>query len=307
MTRYYQPLGRVHFFAPLIMLTGGIGAAFALGLLFGILTVIDPFIYIMNLIGTVALGIIAGLAFHDTGRSSRLRIRPIANIRPLFIALCAIYANGVGWTFGFYQFEELATTPRGLAMMAQIAVADGRWSVFGWTPSIWHFYLIWFSEAGIILCCGVAAAARYLGVPYCERCQIWTRTVLTVRPLAPVEERCDFVHQLEREEYRVLESLTRLAEDTKSYMKILIKDCPSCRSFKLATFSRVDISTPDEMGKVKTMVETFCTDLLIDAKAFGMLQRLQEEPIEVKSNLVKEEKPKLSPVAESCVRQVLHD
>jgi len=304
-TRYYRPAGLFRL-VPFATRIAGIGTAFMLGIWFGVLTALNPFVYSFNLLGTIALGVIAGIAYQTSRSFPCSKNRTLILQGRLLVAMSAIYANGVGWAIGLFQFEDMAFTPKGLEALASIAAAKAVLSTQGWTPTIWQPFTIWAAEAGAILCIGVAIGTWCLKTPFCTRCYSWTRDLFMVSPLTLVEDTEIFVQSLENEDFDVLESLSFQTDIFQTFMKIQTKACPRCKNFMLATCSHVTL-TSDAKGEITAEKEIFCEDILINSHAFDNLQRLHQRSNDTESDSKEKEILKVSPVAARCVQQVLQD
>lgn len=271
--RTYKHSGKVAPQAFILMLLAGLGCSIALGLIYGIVTWLNPFIYI-NILGTFFFGLAVGKTVEWAGKTGKCRNLTWLTICTLFAVGIGIYISWVAWIFAASEWTLLILFPWDLITVLQGIAQEGAWEIFGYTPTGFVLYAIWLAEASIISIVAVMMCDDVLKKSaFCERCQVWLEQPHSYGPFAALgqAERKQLRAALAQQDYAHLDSLQSLQEGDATFTEVHLQACKSCSDLCLLSVQDVTPSV-DDKGNVTFKPEPIVDRLLIRADAFAEIE-----------------------------------
>ncbi|MCP4216813.1 MAG: DMT family transporter [bacterium] len=273
--RYYQYSGVFTFQGILFMvILGAVGAA-VLSALYGYGTKYIPFIYV-NVLLTVGLGILVGALVGKGAKWGNVRKPGLATIFGIVFGIVAEYGGWVAWFYAVTEQKILVLSPK-ILLAAIGATADtGAWTIFGWTPTGWALYIVWFIEAFLIIGLAGVAASTVASEPYCETCSKWLDKKESLPERIAVSDPDALKTQLENGDYKALTDLKPvMTHKVSCYSAIEVLMCDKCLNLYLLDVKTVEKGT-DKKGEETNDEETIVSNLIIDSYTYNTLKKVPE-------------------------------
>ncbi len=237
--------GRVPVWGPAVMLVVGSLVGAPIGLLYGYLSAINPFVY-LGVLGAIAFGVLLGVAAAFGARQGNVRSLPLAAVGATGVAAVALYAAWITWFHA--KTDAWLTTPDDLALGFELVLEAGAWSVFTVTPTGDALASVWALEA--LIATGAAAAAAYGDMErrgYCEACARWTQDAPTV---AFAHVAAGRVRALARAgDLRALAARGPAPADAVERTEVVLSRCEGCEELHLASVTLVELERSRDGGK----------------------------------------------------------
>jgi hypothetical protein len=285
---YYSHSGS--FSPPGFMMALGIavGAALVLAFVYAYFTVYIPVVGTITFVLSAGFGALVGAIAAKGLELGKVRNVGLSVVVVLVASLLGYYVSWAAWLHALLNkagFEvglgELLTSP---ALMWDFIVAineSGSWTFKDLTPTGGFLWVLWALEAvlilGVAIFLGLALAAK---VPFCERCNTWTRGALGVAFLddqAPAEALRD---RLEDKDLAAVEAIGAPTVGDRFY-RLDLHECPQCKTLCTLDASLITIAV-DKEGNRSEKADDVCKGLLLEpeqAQAVRDLgQRLAETP-----------------------------
>jgi hypothetical protein len=249
--RYYRPSGAVPVMATLTMLFGGMVTALLFGLISALINRWLPYAIVL-LSMTVGYGAAVGGGVRFSARIAHVRHPGFTRFVAFAIGLFAVYIAWVWymWVWSLQAFDPIANTrnffwwftnPGGIWNQIQVFVANGRWTVGGWTPKGATLYAIYTLEAGLYVFFAMAVAVNP-SLTYCEDCRRWTDEKKKLAHM-PLSDANALRTALEAEQYDILNELRSQPCDMNDRLDVSAAVCPTCTATTFLSVSRVKVST----------------------------------------------------------------
>ena len=270
--QYYTPSGTAPPAGLARMMGLAVGAAVGLGVVYGALVQLNPFIYI-NILATGAFGFGIGWAAARGGHDGKVR-------SPLFAVLTGVLAGLVGSYVGWASWLSTlaARAGEGMLIWDPLSIAaliygigqEGAWSLKSFTPTGALLYGLWAIEALLIV--GIAAwvARGDSSAPFCERCDAWPVGALgVVVGLAPDQARLK--RDLEQGSFDALKTLE--GGGPGHFTELRLSACPTCGDRGFLHLQEVTV-THDAKGNEKRKETVFVPNLQLNRAAMDELKSL---------------------------------
>ena len=249
----------------------------AAGVGYGILTYLNPFIY-LNVLGTIGLGWLVGKAVAKAGQIGKVRCAGAAVIFGSLAGLVACYAGWVGYLLALSEFEALVLNPLALLRILGKLSEKGIWSIHKMTPTgivLWSF---WLAELGILVYFAAIQCREALArVPFCEECERWTAEEQDAACLEVCE--MDMLRQaLEARHWEVLTQLDRSDPASPNCLRLNLHVCPECANSNFLTVRHV-VVTVDSEGKKNTSAEDVAARICIPAETVAAVRAIMKVPL----------------------------
>ncbi len=271
---YYEFSGKIGPLGVITVLLPGVVASIVLGFIYAYAIFFIPFVYI-NFFITVFFGAGIGAAVGWGARIGKVRNGAV-------IALAGLGFGLVGECFQWWKWVEIGvasasikvTSAGQLIEVIQAIAENGAWSIFGFTPTGFLLYLIWFAEGTIIvLGAGLVAYGMFSSSPFCEKCKNWLKVAKKIEPLTALEDPETARIQLEQGHFDVLEALTRQSGSPVEFTRLELTHCPGCFNLFLISVRAIEL-TNDSDGDVVEDETDVVEHLLIDKATYGKLRKI---------------------------------
>ena len=262
--RYYQSSGDIPFHATPLMFAAGVIVAVIVSLpLVLIAAMADRVIIAMAC--SLGIGALAGLTVRGISRLTQVRHPDFVRFVGLVVGVLAVFFAWVWFVWALNEFNMVVlrdrlTHPLNIFEDMNELAAVGLWSIFDYTPRGWELYGFWIAEAVSIIVLATVTSADD-SESFCEPCQRWTKDsgILLHLPRTGVDE---LRHNLEQEQYGILDTLRRESCDMDDRFDLAIAECPKCQLTNFLTIQRVKMGRDSENRPEKT-TESLITNLIV--------------------------------------------
>lgn len=213
---YYRPSGIAPLKGVLITLLVAIPTALLLGLGYSWCIWKIPFIYI-DVILTVALGLILGMITQGLMRLGKIRSTPVSVFMGFIIAAVAIYAKWSEWSvmvdgeifdagYTVAQSNILTTLAQPLYTLDRMTLLNetGLWSLHDIEVNGILLWAVWAIEAGIIFFLILACVFRQSRLPFSETGDNWIKGMVSPDLIEAKVTFKEMRQQLEQENFSLL-------------------------------------------------------------------------------------------------------
>ncbi|MBN1911492.1 MAG: hypothetical protein JW818_17245 [Pirellulales bacterium] len=272
---YYRHSGAVSPVGLVMTFLAGLATACVLAIVYSLLIVHVPFIYV-NFLATAGFGVAIGMAIGHTAKAGKIRNPMVIGVFGLIFGLMGLYiAWGVDLIarVGFPDYV-LAFHPRWLAHHIAIFYEEGYWG-FGEKPVTGIVLaIVWLIEAGVII--GLATLIAYgvtATLTFCERCGTWNQLEEDVRRLVIGPGQEAVLERLKTGDLTVLMELSVAPPEASVYLRVDLAHCATCSDSAYVTVQMVT-ETVDKDGDVSTNANALLTNLLIAESDLAHLREI---------------------------------
>jgi len=277
--RYYEHSGRFGPAGVVATLLAGAVTALILGPLYGLISFINPFIYV-NFLLACGLGLAVGWMAGGGARAGKVRHVGATAALAAVAGLVAVYGNWVAYILVLSEGELLAVSPARLLWAIGLVADNGAWHLSDWTPTGAVLWALWALEAAIIVGLAVYAARRRIAQgAFCERCQRWAEGE-TLAPYTLTADRPDLVEALEAGRYEALGAFARAPEGANPHAEFDLAACPACGDFRLLSIRHVAEVAGKKKKEKTRQVSDIVRNLMVDARAHEIVRGLPAAPPE---------------------------
>jgi hypothetical protein len=271
---YYKQSGRFKPYAPVVLFLGcGLCSALA-GVLYGIVNLYSPSVYI-NVFLPVVLGLGIGALIWWVAKWTHTRSLKMVVAAGLFSGVLLEYTAFVSWVFALSKWQVLVLMPQDIFRVLGLLAVDGVWEISGAVFTGWELYTVWVLEACAIV--AVAAFFPYVKVKpmaYCERCGAWVTGRKSVLPFEPIANPAEFRAHLERGDFAVLGSLAAVSYDAPNCTSYDLSHCTWCNDLYLLSIETIK-KTVNNKGSVEEVKTEVIRNMIIDAESHELIQQLE--------------------------------
>lgn len=246
--RYYNNTGRVPFAGVILIQLFAVIAGAIGGLIYGLLTYHNPFIYI-NFLATFGFGLLMGFSVQFGATLGKVRSRFFTGLLGLAAGVLGMYFAWVFYLWRVPFIDQFLWNPEKLWFAWEFFFENGLWEMKGWTPTGWVLIGFWLVEAGIVIVTSIGVSLSN-DAPFCDECNEWTDSAISPArmPHTDIEQ---LRGDLEEENYAVLEELQNQPASNADYLQASVHCCPNCEECNYLTISHITITT-DNDGDLQT-------------------------------------------------------
>jgi hypothetical protein len=269
--RYYQESGSVSPMGVLSLVGVGTICAAVLGFVYGYAIFYIPLIY-LNFFITLFFGIGMGAALGKAGFWGKVRNTKVMIAAGVFFGVLAWYVGWVAWIHAWNGQPLADLTPPVVLNTMVVLSYTGAYEIFGWTPTGFALYAIWFIEAAMIIGGAFLVALVALGrKPFCEECDDWTHESVVSSRLQPIANPKELISSLEQHDMSVLTNLQLVDHNDVLRTKVSFHKCDGCGGSKYLTVDQITVSFDDE-GKAEEEVDDIVENLLLSSSDYATIQ-----------------------------------
>lgn len=278
--RYYQESGSLNANGALATVAATVLSAAVLGLLYGIISFVNPLIYV-NFLGAIFMGIGIALVIGKVGYWGKVRNSKVIMVTGLLAGIVSLYAAWVGWLFALTEFGMWILNPVDMLSLMEVLSIEGIYEIFGFAPTGGTLYAIWGVEAVIILGGTFLNAQGSVGrQPYCEECEDWTNEQILLQSLTPVSNRSSFISALERHDFQPLMGLEVTSNVREHRTRVSVHRCSGCSGSKYLSVDAVQLKWDDD-GKPSEEVNPIVDNLILSSSEYADLLEWQKKMLTV--------------------------
>ena len=274
-SRYYQESGAASPAGILMTFGARIAAALVLGALYGILSFINPFVYV-NFLGAIFLGVGVGMAVGKSAGWGSVRNTKIIMAAGALAGVLTLYAAWVGWLFAGTEFTEIIARPGDIFATMGFLGEVGVYEIFGFAPTGGVLYAIWGIEAAIIVGSTFLNTLGNTGrQPYCEECEDWTHEEIVTDRLEVVRNPGALIKALEAHDMTAVTDLAMVSAGNDRRTKVSLHKCNGCSGSKYLTVDGIEISY-DNDGDASVDETPLVENLVLTNSDYATLQEWKQ-------------------------------
>jgi hypothetical protein len=264
----FEPTGVAWSFAAMI------GAGVGMGYLYGVLTWVVPFIYVVVL-GTIGLGLLVGFLSTVLTIKANTRNNTLIVLGPALASLAAFYSAWAGYLFAASDWQYFFWEPVEIVSTIQRIAENGLWSMFGNTPTGLVLYSIWLVEAAIIVGLGLILGIGHINnPPFSENAGAWadqTEVLPPAKALTPetIRQVREQIKHGDLSCFGLFEPLND-GDFAGVHTSFRVAWAPGHEQEQFLTITSVMI-TEDEQGNVQTNNTPIANNMIIDPEARAVI------------------------------------
>lgn len=274
--KFYRHSGKTSLLGIILIgIMGCIGVPI-LGLLYGVLMRVIPFIYIN---GFLVLGyvFVVGSILAYIAKYGKIRNMILLGLTAFFIGLLADYAGWVGWLTvmaGSPLFLIEFFLPTDIIYFITQVAKEGAWTISGTTPTGGILYFLWFLEAfavvGGIVYVTVTDLAK---TPFCEDSDRWADKRTQIGAFTPISNMSQFRQEIKQGNLSAFNSLKPSRPEDRHFTTLVLYECEHCRNFFVLNVEDVRLVT-NSKGKTEAKVKRVLSNLMLTPFQLAGLKRL---------------------------------
>lgn len=283
-TKYYRHSGSVSGGGLVLgTIAASIGVAIAAAI-YAAAVLYIPLAGVITFVLAAGFGSVAGFIVGHALQFGKLRNDKIAFLVASVLALEALYVSWASWTTLLLwrsdveaSFLPLLESPALLWSVVRELNGVGAWSVGGFSPTGGLLWALWGLEALIILGLATLVPLGILTLPFCERCERWSKLDEDIARFADTDSDSDsdsdsLKSSVEGGAVEFLSSLGKPSVKDTTWLRADLHRCPSCDDLHTLTLSRVTVT--NDKGERKENAQSILQHLLLPKTAAAALREL---------------------------------
>ena len=273
----YSPSGKFELIGIFYMILFGLFTSIVLGLGYSYLIYYIPFVYI-NFFITIGLGSFVGISVWYGCKFGKSRNVNLTLIISFFSGLIALYVSYITWVY--IITNSIIYSPKGLYLFAKIVSYTGAYSIFGYTPTGFVAWTIWFIEALLIVVIPLFVVhTNLINTIFCEKCKKWATKKEIVSNLEFINDPSMLNEIINKSNFSHL--LTLKTTKLPVFTQIELISCESCDKSRYINVNAVAM-VKNKDGKLeeksKELVNNAKIDLDIYKKLLIKKSTLENQP-----------------------------
>jgi len=278
--KFYRHSGRAPILGLILIGLAGFIAVPILGLIYGVLIRVIPFIYI-NVFIVIGYAYAVGFVLSSVAKYGKVRNMVLLGLAAFFFGVLADYVGWVSWlavVAGDPTFLIEFFFPMDILYFITVIAEEGAWTISGTTPTGGFLYFIWFIEA-----CMVIGGSTYLTVtslsetPFCEDSDAWADKKSQVGAFAPLKNPAQFKQAVTQGNFSAFNELKPARPEDMHFTTLQLYECVQCRNFYVLNVNDVTV-TINNKGKADTKTRSVLSNLIVTPHQLASLRRLAEPP-----------------------------
>ena len=275
-TRFYRHSGKAPILGLILIGITGFIAVPILGLIYGVLIRIIPFIYI-NALVVAGYAFAVGFVLSKVAIFGKVRNMFLLGLAGFFFGLLAEYVGWVSWLAvlvgdPYFLFEFFF--PQDILYIITLVAEDGAWSISGTTPTGAFLYILWFIEA-----CVVIGGITYITVtsvsktPFCEESNAWANKKSQIGAFATLQNKAQFKEAISQGNFSAFNELKLAKDEDMQFTTLTLYECEHCRNFFVVNVDEVTVKI-DNKGRASTQSKPVVSNLLVTPIQLSDLRKL---------------------------------
>jgi hypothetical protein len=278
--KFYRHSGKAPILGLILIGLAGFIAVPILGLIYGVLIRVIPFIYI-NVFIVIGYAYAVGFVLSSVAKYGKVRNMFLLGLAAFFFGVLADYVGWVSWlavVAGDPTFLIEFFFPMDILYFITVIAEEGAWTISGATPTGGFLYFIWFIEA-----CMVIGGSTYLTVtslsetPFCEDSDAWADKKSQVGAFAPLKNPAQFKQAVTQGNFSAFNELKPARPEDMHFTTLQLYECVQCRNFYVLNVNDVTV-TINNKGKADTKTRSVLSNLIVTPHQLASLRRLAEPP-----------------------------
>jgi len=229
-----------------MVLAGALAVGLGLGFAYGYLMPFIPFVYI-NLLITIVYAAGLGATVAYVGKAGKIRNTLLTGVIGLVAGAWGLYVAWAADMLSREYVDSFTLSPGVLLTYLGEFYDKGAWSIGSGKTNVTGIFLaiVWIIEAGIIVVsAALVAAGIFSDLPFCERCNLWTRMTKGLQRLSLTGAE-GLVQRLGNGEIASLAEVERAGATDKAFLRIDLASCESCADSNYVTIAAVHTVVKD--------------------------------------------------------------
>jgi hypothetical protein len=273
---FYKHSGKAPILGLILIGIAGFIAVPILGLIYGVLTRIIPFIY-LNILLVFGFVYAVSYVLSQVAKFGKVRNMILLGLSAFFFGILADYIGWVAWlavAVGDPLFLFEFFFPADIFYIISLVAEEGAWTLSGTTPTGGFLYILWIIEA-----CIVIFGIPYLTLdmlaktPFCEESNAWADKKSQIGAFTPIADRTQFKQSVAQGNFSAFNQLKLSAENEMHYTSLEVYECEQCRNFHVLNVNDVNIKINNK-GRAETKVKSVVSNLLLSPIQLAGLKKL---------------------------------
>lgn len=276
--KFYRHSGKISLLGLILIgVTGCIGVPI-LGLLYGVLMRVIPFVYI-NAFIVFGYAFLIGSVLSSLAKYGKIRNMIVLGVAAFFIGLLADYAGWVGWLAIMIKdpmFLVEFFLPFDIFYLISLVAKEGAWTISGTTPTGGILYFLWFLEA-IAVVGGITYITinNLAKIPFCEESDRWADKRTQIGAFSPIPNIAQFKQSVKHGNLSVFNRLKLSSPQDKHFTTLILYECDHCRNFFVLNVEDVRLVTNNK-GKTEAKVKPVISNLMLTPFQLAGLRKLAQ-------------------------------
>lgn len=276
--KFYRHSGKAPLLGLILLgVTGCIGVPI-LGLLYGALMRLIPFVYISVFI-VVGYVFVVGAILNYVAMYAKIRNVIVLGLVAFFLGILADYFGWIGWltmTAKDPRFLLEFLLPFDVLYIISILAKEGVWTISGITPTGGMLYFIWLLEAAIVIG-GVTyvTVGDLAKIPFCEDSNQWANKRTQIGAFTPIPNITQFKEAVQQGNLTVFNTLKLSPPDDRHYITLVLYECDHCKNFFVLKVEDVTLVT-NSKGRIEAKTKPILSNLILTPFQLASLRKLAE-------------------------------
>jgi len=286
-TRFYRHSGKAPILGLILIGITGFIAVPILGLIYGVLIRVIPFIYI-NIFIVLGYAFAVGFVLSKVAIFGKVRNMFLLGLAGFFFGLLAEYVGWVSWLAvlvgdPYFLFEFFF--PSDILYIITLVAEDGAWSISGSTPTGAFLYILWFIEA-----CVVIGGITYITVtsvsktPFCEESNAWADKKSQIGAFATLQNKAQFKQAITQGNFSAFNELKLAKDDDMQFTTVQLYECEHCRNFFVINVNEVTVKF-DNKGRASTQSKPVVSNLIVTPTQLSTLRNLARPELSMAASI----------------------
>lgn len=286
-TRIYRHSGKAPILGLLLIGIAGFVAVPILGLIYGVLIRVIPFIYI-NAFIVLGYAFAVGFVLSKVAIFGKVRNMILLGLAGFFFGLLAEYVGWVSWLAvivgdPFFLIEFFY--PGDIIYLITLIAEEGAWNISGATPTGAFLYIIWFIEA-----CVVIGGSTYITVtsvsktPFCEESNAWADKKSQIGAFATLQNKAQFKQAISLGNFSAFNELKLAKDEDMQFTTLELYECEHCRNFFVVNVDEVTVKF-DNKGRASTQSKPIVSNLLVTPTQLSALRKLARPELSMPASI----------------------
>jgi len=276
--KFYRHSGKAPILGLILIGLAGFIAVPILGLIYGVLIRVIPFIYI-NVFLVIGYAYAVGYVLSRAAKYGKVRNMYLLGLAAFFFGVLADYIGWVAWLavlVGDPFFLVEFFFPADILYFITVVAEEGAWTLSGSTPTGGFLYILWFIEACAVIGGSVYVTLNLLSkIPFCEESNAWAEKRTQIGAFTPLANPSQFKQAVTQGNFSAFNELKLSPENERHFTTLEVYECEHCRNFHVLNVNDVTI-TINRKGKADFKTKNVLSNLILSPFQLASLKKLAE-------------------------------